>query len=203
MFIDPQLSKINTKIFTDNYNKIREDYIKLRDGNFFIDYSHEYDLTSANGEFPTGFSPTLTPEFHWKVCPLIFNRKIFKLSSKYCQVCFTTELLLNQPIKPVLAVFSILEPGAELEPHSDGDERIDPRYWRSSVIKFHFSLDIPLGGNCALVVNNEHRILNNKDLNLFDEKLSLHYAYNHSETRRGVLITSYIRDEVLMYGDNL
>ena len=57
MFIDPQLSKINTKIFTDNYNKIREDYIKLRDGNFFIDYSHEYDLTSANGEFPTGFSP--------------------------------------------------------------------------------------------------------------------------------------------------
>ena len=77
MFIDPQLSKINTKIFTDNYNKIREDYIKLRDGNFFIDYSHEYDLTSANGEFPTGFSPTLTPEFHWKVCPLIFNRKIF------------------------------------------------------------------------------------------------------------------------------
>jgi hypothetical protein len=198
MFIDPKISKIDTKIFTDNFDKIKEDYIKLRDGNFFIDYSHEYDLTSANGEFPIGFTPTLTPEFHWKVCPLIFNRKIFKLSPKYSQECFTTKLLMEQQIKPVLAVFSILEPGAELEPHSDGDERIDTRYWGSSVIKYHFSLDIPSDGESALVVNNECRILNNGDLNLFDEKLSLHYAYNRSANRRGVLIASYIRAEVLM-----
>jgi hypothetical protein len=203
MFIDNKLSKINTKIFTDNYRKIKEDYLKFRDCNFFIDYSHEYDLTSANGEFPVGFSPTLTPEYYWKVCPLIFNRKIFNLSPNTCQECFTTKLLINQSIKPVLAVFSILESKAELEPHSDGDERIDPAYRQSSVIKFHFSLDIPSDGKCGLVVNNEQRILSNGDLNLFDEKLSLHYAYNRSENRRGVLIVSYIRDEVLMNGDNL
>lgn len=196
MFVDPELSKIDTKIFTDNFGLIREDYIKLRNYDFFIDYSHEYDLTAADDDF-LGFVPTLTADYPWKVCPLIFNRKIIKRTPKQCQECFTTELLLNQPIQPVLAVFSILEPGAELDPHSDGDERIDPRYLGSSVIKYHFALDIPPVGECGLVVNDEQRILSNGDLNLFDEKISQHYAYNTSESRRGVLIVSYIRDEVL------
>ena len=196
MYIDPTLSKIDTKIFTDNYGLIREDYIKFRNYDYFIDYSHEYDLTAADDDF-LGFVPTLTPDYPWKVCPLIFNRRDIKRTPKQCRESFTTELLLSQPIKPVLAVFSILEPGAELEPHSDGDERIDPRYNGSSVIKYHFCLDIPSDGECGLVVNDEQRILNNGDINLFDEKLTQHYAYNSSQNRRGVLIASYIRDEVL------
>jgi hypothetical protein len=196
MFIDSALSKIDTKIFTDNFGAIREDYIKMRNYDFFIDYSHEYDLTAANDDF-LGFIPTLTMEHPWKICPLIFNRKIIKRTPKQCQECFTTELLLNQPIQPILAVFSILEPGAELQPHSDGDERIDPRYSGSSVIKYHFALDIPSDGECGLVVNDHQRLLSTGDLNLFDEKLTEHYAYNTSQNRRGVLIVSYIRDEVL------
>jgi hypothetical protein len=203
MFINPKLSIINIQIFSDNYSKIKKDYINFKDNNYFFDYSHEYDLTSANGGFPNGFSPSNTPGFHWKVCPLVFNRKPLLIMNKQCQECFTTKLLLDQAIQPVLAVFSILEPGAELDPHSDGDERIDPQYLRSSVIKFHFCLDIPSNGESALVVNNERRILKNRDLNLFDEKLSQHYAYNRSTNSRGVLIASYIRDEVLMCGDNL
>jgi len=196
MYIDPTLSKIDTKIFTDNYGLIREDYIKFRNYDYFIDYSHEYDLTAADDDF-LGFVPTLTPDYPWKVCPLIFNRRDIKRTPKQCRECFTTQLLLSQPIKPVLAVFSILEPGAELEPHSDGDERIDPRYNGSSVIKYHFCLDIPSDGECGLVVNDHQRLLSNGDLNLFDEKLTEHYAYNTSQNRRGVLIASYIRDEVL------
>jgi len=196
MFIDPELSKLDTKIFTDNYGAIREDFIKCRNYEYFIDYSHDYDLTAADDDF-LGFVPTLTEEYPWKVSPLIFNRKDIKRTPKFCRECFTTELLLNQPIKPVLAVFSILEPGAELEPHSDGDERIDPRYANSSVIKYHFCLDIPADGECGLVVNDEQRLLSNGDLNLFDEKQYSHYAYNTSSSRRGVLIASYIRDEVL------
>lgn len=198
MFIDPKLSKIDTKIFTDNYDRIREDYIKFRDSDFFFDYSHEYDLTSVDGESPVKFELSNTPGFHWKVCPVILKKKPLHIIPMECQKCFTTEILMKQPIKPVLATFSILEPGAELEPHSDGDENLDPKYYGSSVIKYHFSLDIPSDGECGLVVNNECRILNNRDLNLFDEKLSLHYAYNRSANRRGVLITSYIRAEVLM-----
>jgi len=197
MFVDPSLSRIDTSIFTDNYGQIREDYIKMRNYDFFIDYSHTYDLTANPGDDFLGFTPTLTPDSPWKVCPLIFNRKDIKRTPKLCRECFTTELLLNQPIQPVLAVFSILEPGVELEPHSDGDQRIDPNYADSSVIKFHFGLDVPPNGDCGLVVNGEKRVLENGDLNLFDEKLSPHYAYNQSASRRGVLIVSYIRDEVL------
>tara|TARA_B100002019_G_scaffold289535_1_gene305355 strand:+ start:37 stop:642 length:606 start_codon:yes stop_codon:yes gene_type:complete len=197
MFVDPSLSRIDTSIFTDNYGQIREDYVKMRNYDFFIDYSHTYDLTANPGDDFLGFTPTLTPDSPWKICPLIFNRRDIKRTPKLCRECFTTELLLNQPIQPVLAVFSILEPGVELEPHSDGDQRIDPNYANSSVIKFHFGLDVPPNGDCGLVVNGEKRVLENGDLNLFDEKLSSHYAYNQSASRRGVLIVSYIRDEVL------
>ena len=197
MFVDPGLSRIDTSIFTDNYGQIREDYIKMRNYDFFIDYSHTYDLTADPDDDFLGFIPTLTDNSPWKICPLVFNRKTISRVPRQCRECFTTELLLSQPIKPVLAVFSILEPGVELEPHSDGDQRIDPNYADSSVIKYHFSLDIPSDGESGLVVNDEERILNNSDLNLFNEKLSPHYAYNTSNSRRGVLIVSYIRDEVL------
>lgn len=196
MFIDPELSKIKTSIFVSNYDYIKSDYFKFKDCKYFIDYSHTYDLTSLDGEF-SGFIPKYTPNFPWKVCPLIFNRQKIVRTPIQIQECKTVDLLLNQPIAPILAVFSILEPGVELEPHSDGDERIDKKYHNSSVIKYHFSLDIPNDGFSGLVVNGEDRLLKNGDLNLFDEKLSKHYAYNKSSNRRGVLIASYIRDEVL------
>jgi len=199
MFVDDKISLIDTKIFTDNYGKIREDYIKIRNYDFFIDYSHTYDMTANPDDDFLGFDLTLTEESPWKISPLVFNRKIIGRTPKQCRECFTTNLLLSQPVLPVLAVFSILEPGVELEPHSDGDQRIDENYKDSSVIKYHFSIDIPSDGECGLVVNNEKRILNNADLNMFDEKLSEHYAYNKSDNRRGVLIVSYIRDEVLTY----
>lgn len=196
MFVDLKLSKIDTSIFTSNYAQIKSDYVQFKDHNYFIDYSHTYDLTSLDGNF-IGFIPTYTPNFPWKVCPLIFNRQKISRTPIQIQECKTVELLLSQPIKPVLAVFSILESGVELSPHSDSDERIDPQYLQSSVIKYHFSLDVPDDGPSALVVNGEERLLKNKDLNLFDEKLSTHYAYNRSFNRRGVLIASYIREEVL------
>ena len=197
MFVDDKISLIDPKIFTDNYGKIREDYIKIRNYDLFIDYSHTYDMTANPDDDFLGFDITLTEESPWKISPLIFNRRIINRTPKQCRDCFTTNLFLSQPVLPVLAVFSILEPGAELEPHSDGDQRIDENYKDSSVIKYHFSIDIPSDNECGLVVNNEQRILNNGDLNMFDEKLSKHYAYNKCSTRRGVLIVSYIRDEVI------
>jgi len=196
MFVDSKFSKIDVSIFYDNYDVIKSDYLNFKSNPFFIDYSHTYDLTSLDGNF-FGFIPTYTPDFPWKVCPLIFNRQKISRTPLQVQQSETVRLLLSQPIKPVLVVFSILEPGVELSPHSDGDERIDSRYLQSSVIKYHFSLDIPSDGPSALVVNDEVRLLKDGDLNLFDEKLSAHYAYNKSSNRRGVLIASYIREEVL------
>lgn len=197
MFVDSAYSRIDPNIFVDNLEQIRLDYLHGRDMGYLIDYSHEYDLTADPDDDFVDFDFKLTEESPWKVCPLIFNRKTIKILPKFCSECFTTKLILSQPILPVLAVFSILEPGVDLEPHSDGDERIDKNYLESSVIKYHFSLDIPDSGESALVVDDEKRLLSNGDLNLFDEKQSLHYAYNHSKHRRGVLIVSYIKDEVL------
>jgi len=197
MFVDSAYSRIDPNIFVDNLEQIRLDYLHGRDMGYLIDYSHEYDLTADPDDDFIDFDFKLTEESPWKVCPLVFNRKTIKILPRFCSECFTTKLILSQPVLPVLAVFSILEPDVDLEPHSDGDERIDKNYLESSVIKYHFSLDIPDSGESALVVDNEKRLLSNGDLNLFDEKQSLHYAYNHSKHRRGVLIVSYIKDEVL------
>ena len=42
MFVDPDLSRIDTSIFTDNYGQIREDYIKMRNYDFFIAVSYTH-----------------------------------------------------------------------------------------------------------------------------------------------------------------
>ena len=51
--------------------------------------------------------------YKWQVCPLIFNRRAIKVVPLEIRHSFTTDLLLAQEVKPVLAVFSILEPGEE------------------------------------------------------------------------------------------
>ena len=111
---------------------------------------------------------------------------------------------MSYEIKPILAVFSILEPGSEIDPHSDYDDMIVMKESQilypgveTSVVKYHYSLDIPEDGESALIVGNEKRILKNKDLNPFDETTT-HWAYNRSSRRRGVLIVSYLRQE--LYG---
>ena len=188
MFIN-EATKIDPKIFTDNLDKIKQDYIRFRDRNYFFDYSHTYNLTADSTDFET-FIPKYTG-YMWQVCPLVFARKGIKLTPLEVRNSFTTDLLLAQDVRPILAVFSILEPGAELDPHADGDKRIDPEFMDSTVYKFHLSLDIPEDGDSALVCGGETRVLKNGDLNVFDEE-GEHFAYNRSTGRRGVLILSLI-----------
>jgi hypothetical protein len=196
MFLDDSFCNVDLDIFRENYNIIVEEYKKFRDAKYLINYSHLYDLTSSLNPRFSGHIPRLTEDHPWKICPLIYNRSSIPLLPIEIQNSKTVEILLSQKIKPVVAVFSILEPGVVLDKHHDTDERIDPRYLDSSVIKIHFSLDIPLSGESGLVVEDEERILSNGDLNLFDEHYT-HYAYNKSLHRRGVLIASYIRKEII------
>tara|TARA_B100000902_G_scaffold391987_1_gene443571 strand:+ start:1487 stop:2074 length:588 start_codon:yes stop_codon:yes gene_type:complete len=192
MFIN-EATKIDTGIFTDNLEAIKKDYNRFKDMDYFFDYSHTYNLTADAGDF-SNFTPQMTG-YKWQVCPMVFNRKAIRVVPLEIRHSFTTDLLLSQEVKPVLAVFSILESGAELDPHSDGDKRIDPQYWNSTVYKFHFSLDVPEDGESALVCGGETRVLKDGDLNVFDEE-GEHYAYNRSTGRRGVLIVSYIKAEI-------
>ena len=52
MFIN-EATKIDPKIFTDNLDKIKQDYIRFRDRNYFFDYSHTYNLTADSTDFET------------------------------------------------------------------------------------------------------------------------------------------------------
>lgn len=192
MFL-PLSEKIDNNKLFDNYEKIKNDYIKFRDNQYFFDYSHEYNLTSMDDNFE-GFIPK-KENYFWKVCPFIFNRKVIQRMPEEVRNCFTTNLIMSMDVLPVLAVFSILEPHSKIDPHIDTDERIAGLNSLNSVVKYHYSLDIPFSGQSGLVVGDKQVILKNKDLNPFDER-TVHYAYNQSDQPRGVLILSYIRKEL-------
>ena len=187
--------------FYDNYDKILSDYLLLKDINLLFDYTHDYNLIVD--DLNDLVIPPNTGHF-WQVSPLIINRQVIPILPKEVRELFTTKLLMSYDIKPILAIFSILEPRSEIEPHHDHDDMIDSKRSevlypgvQTSVVKYHYSLDIPEDGESALIVGNEKRILKNGDLNPFDETTT-HWAYNRSSRRRGVLIVSYLRQE--LYG---
>lgn len=188
----------NTKLL-DNYDQIKSDYLNFVKKDYFVDYSHEYNLVCDDlSKLPI---PKKTGHF-WQVCPLIIGKQVIPILPPEVKNCFTINLLMSFEVKPVLAVFSMLEPHSEVDPHYDADDEIVmknshiPYYLRKTcVVKYHYSLDIPPGGKCGLKVLNENRILENKSLNPFVET-SIHSAYNRSDIRRGVLIVSYLKHEI-------
>ena len=198
MFLE--LSKlVDNEQLLVNYETIKADYLNFKQKDYFVDYSHEYNLVCD--DLTKLDMPKKTGHF-WQVCPLIIGKQVIPIVPSEVRNCFTTNLLMSFQIQPILAVFSMLEPHSEVDPHSDHDDNIivknshtPNRTKKTSVVKYHYSLDIPPGNNCALKVLDEERILKDGDLNPFDET-SIHSAYNRSDFRRGVLIVSYLRDEI-------
>tara|TARA_B110000977_G_C10884463_1_gene418855 strand:+ start:107 stop:724 length:618 start_codon:yes stop_codon:yes gene_type:complete len=194
----PVSDKLDFYKILNNYEKIKQDYLEFSNMGVHFDYSHEYDLTKDISEL----SLPLNTGYFWQVCPLVFKREIVPFMPSFVYESFTTKLLMSLKIKPVLAIFSIFEPYSEIPSHIDMDDEIVcntkniPYQEReTSVVKYHLSLDIPSGNSCSLVVNNENKVLKNGDLNIFDET-NPHWAYNQSPQRRGVLIVSYLRNEL-------
>lgn len=181
MFLIPS-KKINHKKLLDNFDIIKDEYSKIPIEDFF-DYP---DVRSGMEEMIN--NPKNTGTF-WQVYPLIYLMKSWpNRNSK------TTELLLDLEIIPLLSVFSILHPYSQIDPHEDHDESKVEDY-STTVVKYHLSIDIPSEGESALIVNNESRILKNKDLNVFDES-STHWVYNKSSKIRGVLIISFLKKDL-------
>jgi hypothetical protein len=194
------LSKVidNDKLL-DNYEKIRNDYLDFVKKDYLLDYSHDYNLVCD--DLTQLKIPPKTGHF-WQVCPLIIGRKVIPLLPMEVQDCFTVNLLMSFEVKPVLAVFSLLEPQSVVDPHYDADDdiimknsHIPVSRRKTSVVKYHYSIDIPKGNKCGLKVLDELRILKNKDLNPFVET-SIHSAFNKSHQRRGALIVSYLKHEI-------
>ena len=61
------------------------------------------------------------------------------------------------------------------------------------MIKYHLTLDTLPG--TGLVVGGVDRQLKNGDLNVFDESTD-HWAYNNTNSVRGVLIISFLRKDL-------
>lgn len=196
MFLKPS-PKINYFSLVDSYETIKLDYFNFLSQGYFFDYSYENNLTCTNTNDADNVVFPKSTGYFWQVCPLIYNKQIIPILPKDIQESFTCKLLMSLDIKPILSVFSMLEPESQIIPHIDKDYHI-PRsngiFIESTIVKYHFSLDIP-DGECGLNVAGENRILYDKTLNVFDES-STHFAYNKSKKRRGVLISSYIKTEL-------
>jgi len=198
MFL-PLSEKVDNQLILDSYDKIKEDYLNFLGDykKYFFDYQHSWDLNFGwESKLPKNTG------YFWQVCPLVYGRYPVPglLWHKEIEECFTTKLIMSFKVKPILAIFSVLDPNGIVKPHADYDDELMAsfdgiRKPGETIVKYHFSLDIPDDGPCGLKVGGEERILKNCELNPFDER-STHSAYNKSSKRRGALIMSFARSEI-------
>lgn len=200
MFL-PLSEKVDNQLILDSYDKIKEDYLNFLGDyqKYFFDYQHSLNL---NFNISRGFTLPKNTGYFWQVCPLIYGRHPVPgmIFHKEVEECFTTKMIMSFKIRPILAIFSVLEPNGIVDPHSDYDDELMAafdgiRKPGETVVKYHLSLDIPDDGPCGLKVGGEERVLKNRELNPFDER-STHSAYNKSSKRRGALIMSFARSEI-------
>ena len=116
----------------------------------------------------------------WDVFPLLFFNKDFPKHQKLCPK--TWEIVKKIP-GVTSASFSILRYNTELKPHTG---------FTSKVLRCHLPVKIPRLGACALVVDDEPRRWEEGKCLVFDDTF-WHYAYNHSETDRVVLLLDFKR----------
>jgi len=185
--------KIDNSLLLNNFEAFKEDYLRFKEKGYFFDYTHNRDEVLH--------SPKRT-DFYWQVCPLIYNRGDFPIASNDIKNSRSVEILKKLHPLPLVATFSIMKGNSEIPPHSDHDDEIAennqhiPHALRTtSVVKYLYALDVPSDGECAITVNDQTKILKNKDILVFDET-DTHSAYNRSNNSRGVLIISFLRHEI-------
>lgn len=196
MFL-PLSEKIDSNKIINNYGLIKKDYQWAVENDVWFDYTHDIDITK---DIDTTLL-TRTEHF-WTAVPLILKYKPIPFIPDELKNSFTVNLLMSLKVKPVLAVFSMLAPYSDIDPHIDTDDEIVldtkdiPWHERdSSVVKYHMGIDVHNDGEACLVVGNEKRQVEEGNLLAFDETVT-HYAYNHTSAERGVLIVSYLREDL-------
>lgn len=196
MFVKPS-DKLNFQSIVDSYTLVKKDYQWAADNDFWFDYVHDIDVS---GEIePNSF--TKNGNF-WKVVPLILKGQVLEFIPAQLRHSFTVNTLLSLDVKPVLAIFSILDPHSDIDPHSDHDDEIVldtkhiPHSERTdSVVKYHLGLDVHNDGAAGLVVDDVDQPVQEGVLRAFNET-TVHYAYNHTTQPRGVLIVSYLSSQL-------
>lgn len=191
------MSFLNTRqdiksILEKNYKEIQKDYLSLYKDDFVDFLSVEEVLSNPKN---TGH--------YWQVSLLIWNKEVSPNISDKLKKSKTLETLFSLPVKPTVAVFSKLLPGGHIDKHGDYDDVFienlpipeDYEYRETGLIKYHLALDVPVTGECAIIVEEDKKIIKNGDIYAFDEG-SCHEAYNQSEFERGVLIISFMKKDL-------
>lgn len=175
-----------------NYTGIKKDYLSLSEQDFTDFLSIEQIL----------YSPKNTGHF-WQICLLMWNKEIPVNLPEKLKKSTTINVLKSLEIRPTLAVFSKLLPGAEIEKHGDYDDVFihnlpipeEHEYRETGLVKYNLALDVPTHGECAIIVEGNKKIIKNRDIYCFDEGRT-HEAYNHSEFDRGILIVAFSKKDL-------
>lgn len=192
----PLSNNIDNKLIIDSIDEIQKDYHWCVENDFWFDYTHDIDLLepdpnmlTRNGEF-------------WTVVPLILAKEVLDFIPERLKRSHTVNTLMNMDVKPVIAIFSMLEPYSDIDPHIDTDDEVvmgtkdipwDER--ESSIVKYHMGLDVHDDGEACMIVGDTSEQVQEGKLLAFDETIT-HYAYNHTSKKRGVLIISYLKHEL-------
>lgn len=198
MFLQPS-DKINTLEWHKNYQLIFDDFSTAMDIGYHFDYKHEIDISNPKNLNTIKKQLTQT-DYFWQVSPLIYNREPIPFLPEKIKNCHTIKMLMDNNVKPIFAVFSVLAPHSEIDPHVDtddeivtGEKHIPWQNRNNSIIKYHFGIDVP--NDNYLVVNDNVKQIHENKLLCFDET-NIHYAYNQNDKKRGVLIVSYLKSEL-------
>jgi aspartyl/asparaginyl beta-hydroxylase (cupin superfamily) len=183
MFLEP-FDKLNHGVILTNYNIFYKDYCWGLDNNYFIDYNsmdHSRDTPTKTGYF-------------WQAFPLVYNKKPWPHKNVDISKLKSLEVIQQLSIQPILATFSLLLPNSDIANHEDHDEDCIAGQPDTSVIKYHYG--ISSYGDCGLRVGNAIESVENGKLNIFDESMT-HSAYNYSTVKRGVLILSFLKSDLI------
>eukprot|EP01031_Cornospumella_fuschlensis_P041572 gene41572-50733_t len=116
----------------------------------------------------------------WTVFPLLHTFPAFdpdksKWIASTCRVCPETTRILKTLPKLRTALFSKLGPGTKLSSHTGWADLAN------YVLRVHLCLDIPVMGQCGLLVDGEVQYHKQGKIVVFDDS-RVHRAFNMSET---------------------
>ena len=183
MFLKPH-SNLNYQILLDNWITLQRDYYWANDNRHFIDY------TSMDGMLDN----PIRNNHYWQAFPLMYNKGPWPHKNIDVTRLETYKLLQQLTVQPILATFSVLLPNSDIKDHEDHDEDCIAGRPEDSVVKYH--IGIIVNGPCGLRVGDCEESVEEGKLNVFNEGLT-HNAYNHSDSKRAVLILSFLESELV------
>jgi aspartyl/asparaginyl beta-hydroxylase (cupin superfamily) len=163
------------KLLEDNSDVIRNEYESLLARKVaFSQYQSGYVIPSSITKNNEGYPDTL--DGNWNA---FFLRAAYRRYEKACEYCPATDAILNQIPVARESLFSILDPGSHIKPHSDHTNFIST---------CHLGLIIP--NYCGIKVGGEARKWREGECLVFDSSF-LHEAWNSDVTKRVVFIIDF------------